>query len=75
MEETKRDKFVRLAENRTNKILDTLHLLGNLSNMGTYEYTKKDVYKMFKVIDEAVADAKKSFASQGNKKTSRFTLE
>lgn len=28
--ETKRDKFVRLAEARTNKIIDMLQLLGNL---------------------------------------------
>ena len=42
-QETKRDKFVRLAENRTNKILDTLQLLGNCSNQNAYEYSKKDI--------------------------------
>lgn len=31
-EESKHDKFVRLAEARTNKIIDTLQLLGNCSN-------------------------------------------
>lgn len=30
--ESKRDKFVRLAEARTNKIIDMLQLLGNCSN-------------------------------------------
>ena len=30
--ETKREKFVRLAEARTNKIIDMLQLLGNCSN-------------------------------------------
>ena len=44
--ETKRQKFVRLAENRTNKILDMIQLLGNLSSLGTYEYTQQDVDKI-----------------------------
>lgn len=33
--ESKRDKFVRLAEARTNKIIDMLQLLGNCSNTST----------------------------------------
>ena len=37
--ESKRDKFVRLAEARTNKIIDMLQLLGNCSNTSTYSYT------------------------------------
>ena len=45
-QETKREKFVRLAENRTNKILDTLQLLGNCSNQNAYEYSKKDIDKI-----------------------------
>ena len=48
--ETKREKFVRLAENRTNKILDTLQLLGNCANQNVYEYSKKDVEKIFNAI-------------------------
>ena len=50
MEETKRQKFVRLAENRTNRILDTLELLSNLSNTSNYEYNQKDVERIFKAI-------------------------
>ena len=45
--ESKRDKFVRLAENRTNKILETLVLLGNCSNTSAYEYSQKDVDKIY----------------------------
>ena len=35
--ETKRQKFVRLAEARTNKIIDMLQLLGNCSNSSAYD--------------------------------------
>lgn len=43
--ESKRERFVRLAEARTNKIIDMLKLLGNCSNSNVYEYTKADVEK------------------------------
>ena len=36
-EETKREKFMRLAEARTNKIIDMIQLLGNCSNQNQYE--------------------------------------
>ena len=43
MKESKRDKFVRVAEARTNKIIGMIKLLGNCSNKNTYEYSKEDV--------------------------------
>ena len=54
--ESKRDCFVRIAEARTNKIIDMLRLLGNCSNTATYEYTKEDVKKIFTAIDEELKD-------------------
>ena len=73
--ESKRDKFVRLAENRTNKILDMIQLLGNLSNPGTYEYTQHDVDKIFNAIESVTRDAKKRFNRADEKPVARFTLE
>lgn len=62
MKETKREKFVRLAEARTNKILDQIRLLGNLSNKGNYDYTDEDVRKIFAALDKEVKSAKNSFS-------------
>lgn len=59
--ETKRDKFVRMAEARTIKIISMVRLLGNCSNKLAYEYSDKDVNKIFSAIETAVADAKKRF--------------
>lgn len=73
--ETKRDKFVRLAENRTNKILQTLVLLGNCSNTGVYEYTQKDVEKIFNAIQNQLNETKKRFTQKGSGSSDRFTLE
>ena len=73
--EAKREKFVRLAENRTNKILSTLALLGNCSNTGAYEYTQKDVDKIFNAIQAQVNDTKRRFHRRGNGNKDKFTLE
>lgn len=73
--ETKREKFVRLAEARTNKILNMLQLLGNCANANTYDYTQKDVEKIFAAIESEVKETKKKFNKMENKKEDRFTLE
>ena len=68
MEETKREKFVRLAEARTNKIINMIKLLGNCSNTSLYEYSDKDVEKIFNAIQSELNDAKKRYAVQKNAK-------
>lgn len=58
--ESKRDRFVRLAEARTNKIIDMLQLLGNCANTNTYEYTQQDVDQIFSAIETELREAKKN---------------
>ena len=74
-QETKRDKFVRLAEARTNKIIDVIQLLGNCSNLGAYDYTQQDVDKIFTAIENELREAKKKFSKVDSKKGSRFSLD
>ena len=73
--ETKREKFVRLAEARTNKILDMIQLLSNCSNLSAYEYTSQDVDKIFSAIESELREAKKKFAKQDITKGERFKLD
>lgn len=61
--ETKNEKFVRIAEARTNKIIDMIRLLGNCSNKATYDYSKDDVRKIFTAIDNELKAAKAKFDS------------
>lgn len=72
--ESKREKFVRLVEARTNKIIDMIQLLGNCSNSSVYEYTQRDVDQIFSAIETEVREAKKKFAKSETAKSSRFTL-
>ena len=74
-QETKREKFVRLAEARTNKIIDMLQLLGNCSNTSAYDYTSQDVDKIFNDIEAEIREAKKKFSKVESKKSARFTLD
>lgn len=73
-EESKHDKFVRLAEARTNRIIDTLQLLGNCSNTSVYEYTEAEVEEIFQAIEQELREAKKKFSKTKPVKSSRFTL-
>ena len=59
--ETNREKFVRLANKRTNKVLEALRVLGNLSNQKTYDYESTDVRKIFKAIDDELKRIKALF--------------
>lgn len=72
-EATKQKNFKRIAEARTEKILDLLDLLGNLSNTSFYSYTDKEVEHIFNTIEEAVKDNKNKF-NKKKKHKRRFTL-
>lgn len=74
LNETKREKFVRLAEARTNKIIGMIQLLGNCSNSSAYDYTAPDIDKIFNVIENELKEAKKKFNKIESKRGSKFTL-
>jgi hypothetical protein len=67
MEETRRQRFKRIAGARTNKILDMLKLLGNCSNTGNYEYSDNDVKKIFNAIESEVKASKAKFIKSTKK--------
>lgn len=71
--EEKREKFKRLAESRTNKVIDMLGLIGNLSNQSNYEYTARDVNKIFSSIEKALDVQQERFNSNLSKRR-RFKL-
>lgn len=73
--ETKNEKFHRLAEKRTNDIIDKLRLISNLSNSQQYEYTKKEVNDMFKAIREALDRSESSFENAVIKSNNKFKFK
>ena len=73
--ETKRDKFVRLAKARTNKVINMLRLLGNCSNKSNYDYTDDDVKQIFGAIERELKQSKERFTGQESDKDDCFKLK
>lgn len=70
MTNKKRDRFLRIAESRTNKILKMVQLLGNCSNRAVYEYESDEVRKIFQAIDKELKMAKGKFEEKDSDKFS-----
>tara|TARA_B100001741_G_C16506402_1_gene577346 strand:+ start:618 stop:857 length:240 start_codon:yes stop_codon:yes gene_type:complete len=70
--ETKNDKFKRLATDRVNRVIELLSRIENLSNTNNYDYDDQDVTKITNALDRAIRDLKASF--RNNSKKDKFKL-
>ena len=61
-----RKKFVRLAETRTQKAIDSILLIGNLSNPTNYTYQENDVDQIFRALNDAIKTSRNRFNTTGN---------
>ncbi len=68
----KEERFKRVAENRTNKIINQIRLLGNCSNKSNYQYDEEDIKKIFSAIDAELKLTKAKF--QAKTDNGKFTL-
>ena len=73
IKETRHSRFKRLAEARTEKVLDMLDLIGNLSNKSFYEYSEEEVKTIFNAIEKSVKENRDKFKKHYKQKR-RFTL-
>ena len=71
---SKRDKFRQIAESRTNKAIEAIGRLGNLSNRQIYDWEEAEVKKVMKALRDAVSEVEHRFASPKTKRTKGFTL-
>ncbi len=65
--ESKKERFKRIVENRTNKIISMIDLLGNCSNKNNYEYTDEDVKNIFNAIESSLKISKMKFTEKQEK--------
>ena len=70
----KHQKFRDLAESRTNKALDAIGRIGNLSNRSIYEWDEAEVRKVIKAMKDAVSEVEARFASPKGKASAKFKL-
>ena len=71
--ESRRDRFIRIAERRVNRILASLDSLGNCSNRRNYDFGKEDVLKMFGEIEKKLRETRQLFEIEVRDRA-RFTL-
>ncbi|MBI3582481.1 MAG: hypothetical protein A2W77_02440 [Nitrospinae bacterium RIFCSPLOWO2_12_39_16] len=70
-QESRNERFRRLASKRTNEILEKIRILGNCSNKSSYEYTEEEVNKIFSEIEKQLKLTKAKFLAG---KRERFKL-
>ncbi|MFX0203420.1 MAG: hypothetical protein ACFFCW_45540 [Candidatus Hodarchaeota archaeon] len=73
-QEQKRKRFVRIAEQRVNKLLERLDSLGKCSDRRNYQYNEEDIKKIFGAIERKTKEIKSLYLPQ-NEKKKRFKLE
>ena len=66
-QDQKRERFKRLATQRTNIVLKRLKVLGNCANRSAYSYSEDEVNKIFSEIDRRVRETKSKFHFPKNK--------
>lgn len=59
--ENKRERFIRVAESRTNKAINMIRLIGNCASKNNYDYTGKEVQKIFNALENEIRIAKNRF--------------
>lgn len=70
----KRAKFVELANNRVNRALNDIRLIGNLSNRSAYDYTDEDVKKIARALQREIDTMRGRFGTSGSGSESEFSL-
>lgn len=72
--ETKRDKFIRLANSRTGKALDAVANLAGLANSANYEYESADWAKIFGALEAEMTKLQARVKNPSTKVEGGFSL-
>jgi len=70
----KREKFVRLAENRTVNAIKAIRVISKLGNKSAYQYDENDVRKIVAALTKEVDALKARMTDQGGKVAVEFKL-
>ena len=73
-QQEKHERFRVLAEARTNKAIEAISRIGNLSNRQIYEYEESEVRKIVRALKDAVALVEARFASPRGRAGGSFKL-
>jgi predicted helicase len=71
---SKRDKFVQLAESRTQNAIRAIRVIGKLGNKSAYEYDDSDVQKIARALTRELEALKARMSPSGAKEFVDFKL-
>jgi len=71
-ERKKTERFVKIAEKRTERVLDSLRLLGQCSNRRSYRYSDDQINKIFREIRRCIRQTEEKFRETKSKKSFRL---
>lgn len=72
---TRRDRFVRVAARRTQRVLEAIRKLAKCANRSAYQYSQSDVQKIFVAIERELGDARVKFDARDERKEATFSFE
>jgi ribosomal protein L7/L12 len=70
----KRDKFVKLAENRTRNAIKAIRVIGKLGNKNAYQFDDSDVQKIVRALTKEIESLKARMTHTAGKDTVDFNL-
>lgn len=68
MNKEKQERFYKVAESRTNKLIADIRTLAKCSKTNCYEYTEKQVSRMFRMVQAELDKAKELFKNKGTER-------
>lgn len=74
MKNEKHEKFRELGEARTDRALDSIRKIGNLSNRQLYEWDDAEVRKIVKALKDAVGEIERKFSAPTLTREKNFKL-
>lgn len=69
---SRRDRFLKVAERRTKRVLRNLRLLGNCSVRAHYDYNEQDVERIFAALEGQIEVVRARFRK--DRKEEEFSL-
>jgi hypothetical protein len=70
----KREKFVKLAENRTRNAIRAIRVIGKLGNKNAYEFDDTDVLKIIRALNKEIDALRARMSSSSGKESVDFKL-
>ena len=71
----KKEKFSELANNRVNKALNLMRLIGNLANKSHYSYSEEDSKQIISALESELKTLKSKFSKSKTNKDNKFSLK